>query len=84
MVSLLVVGFLALVVFVVLREFWTWYWKQSEQVELLKSIAKSLQLLEERGRARPPAALPAAANGAPKGWSSVPPSVAAAQAPSRP
>ena len=49
-VGLLVVGGVALLVFLVFREFWTWYWKQSEQVRLLKEIAISLQRLEERGR----------------------------------
>jgi hypothetical protein len=48
--SVLALGlFLALFVFLVLREFWTWYWKQSEQVRLLKQIAGSLERLEGRG-----------------------------------
>ena len=45
----LLVGLLvlvAVVVFFALREFWTWYWKQSEQAELLKRIADSLERLE--------------------------------------
>jgi len=37
------------IVFLLLREFWTWYWKQSEQVRLLKQIAGSLERLEGRG-----------------------------------
>jgi hypothetical protein len=49
----------AFLVFVVLREFATWYWKQSEQVQLLKSIAASVAALEERTRNGAPApALP--------------------------
>jgi len=44
-------SFVALVVFFILREFWTWYWKQSEQVALLKEIRTSLQHLEQRGGA---------------------------------
>jgi hypothetical protein len=59
----------ALVVFLLLREFWTWYWKQSQQLQVLKSIDRHLeQLLEQRGGAPSrPAAAPAAAP-APKGW----------------
>lgn len=53
-VVLLFFAVVALVVFLIFREFWTWYWKQSEQVALLKSIARNLQLLEERGRPLPP------------------------------
>jgi hypothetical protein len=44
-------SFIGLVVFFLLREFWTWYWKQSQQVELLKDIKASLQRLEQRGGA---------------------------------
>jgi hypothetical protein len=62
----------ALVLFLLLREFWTWYWKQSQQLQVLKSIDRHLeQLLEQRGTApyRPTAgaAVPPAAP-APKGW----------------
>ena len=49
LVGFLVVGVVALFVFLVFREFWTWYWKQSEQVRLLKQIAESLERLEGRG-----------------------------------
>jgi hypothetical protein len=52
------------VVFLVCREFWTWYWKQSEQVELLKSIAASVAALEQRTRGDGPApVLPASGRG---------------------
>ena len=59
----------ALVLFLILREFWTWYWKQSQQLDVLKSIDRHLeQLLEQRGAAPyRPAAGPAAPP-APKGW----------------
>jgi hypothetical protein len=61
-----------LVVFLILREFWTWYWKQSQQLQVLKSIDRHLeQLLEQRGGApyRPGAAAAAPpAPAAPKGW----------------
>ena len=53
---------LALMVFLVLREFWCWYWMQSEQVALLKQIARSVQLLEERDRPLPPGVVPPAAS----------------------
>jgi hypothetical protein len=36
----------AVVVFLLFREFWCWYWKQSEQVNLLKEIRDSLRRLE--------------------------------------
>ena len=49
LVGTLIAGFVALLVFLIFREFWTWYWKQSEQVRLLKEIAGSLQRLEARG-----------------------------------
>jgi hypothetical protein len=55
LVGFLVVAVVALVVFVVLREFWTWYWKQSEQVALLKSIDARLARLAGE---RPPGAGP--------------------------
>jgi type II secretory pathway pseudopilin PulG len=58
LVVVLIAGFLALLVFIVLREFWTWYWKQSEQVALLKDIARTLQLIEEQGRPLPPGVPP--------------------------
>jgi len=49
---LLLVGGIALafafVVFLLFREFFTWYWKQTEQVKLLKEIAESLRRLEGR------------------------------------
>jgi hypothetical protein len=45
-----------LVVFLILREFWTWYWKQSQQLSQLKRIADSLERLEARtGRTAPTA-----------------------------
>lgn len=44
---------LVLVVFLVVRVFWLWYWRVDEQVELLKAIAKGVQLLEERQRPLP-------------------------------
>jgi hypothetical protein len=34
-----------IVIFFVLREFWTWYWKISQMVELLQSIDLSLKAL---------------------------------------
>jgi len=49
--SLLVV-LAVVVVFLLFREFWTWYWKQSEQVNLLKDIRASLRRLEGREDAR--------------------------------
>ena len=47
--SVLVAGLLvlfAVVVFFVLREFWTWYWKQSEQATLLREIRDTLRRIE--------------------------------------
>lgn len=64
----------ALVVFLIFREFWTWYWKQSEQVRLLKSIDASLKTLAERGQPAPAAP----ATTARPGWVSVPTSVSSA------
>jgi len=37
---------IAAVVFLILREFWTWYWKQSEQAELLREIRDTLRRME--------------------------------------
>jgi len=47
-------GLVVVALFLILREFMNWYWKQSEQVELLRHIAKHIQLLEERDRAFSP------------------------------
>ena len=58
----------AVAVFFALREFWTWYWKQSEQAELLKRIAESLERLE----ARQDAAAAGKAWRSPTGWSPTP------------
>lgn len=66
---LLGLAVVALVVFLIFREFWTWYWKQSEQVALLKSIDASLKTLAERSQPAP--AAPAAPTR--PGWVSVPP-----------
>jgi hypothetical protein len=41
----------ALVAFVILREVFTWYWKQNEVVGLLKTIVARLETLEASGRA---------------------------------
>ena len=54
----LLVGGVALAVFLVVRWFWLWYWRVDEQVALLKDIARSLQLIEEQGRPLPPGVLP--------------------------
>lgn len=70
----------AVVAFFMLRELFTWYWKQSEQVELLRSIDATLKALAEQRRPAP--AAPAAP--ALTGWSSVPASMSPAPAPSRP
>ena len=51
----LALSFIALVVFFLLREFWTWYWKQSHQVVLLTEIRDSLRRLEAEGGRRPAA-----------------------------
>jgi hypothetical protein len=32
-------------IFLILREFWTWYWKINQMIELLRSIDLSLQSL---------------------------------------
>jgi hypothetical protein len=58
------------VVFLLLREFWTWYWKSSEQVALLKQIAATLQLIEEQGRPLPPGVVapPGSAWERPRDW----------------
>lgn len=56
--ALLLLGLavVALVVFLVFREFWTWYWKQSEQVRLLTAIETHLEALEARARGAQPRA----------------------------
>jgi len=76
--ALLLLGLavVALIVFLLFREFWTWYWKQSEQVRLLKSIDASLKTLAARGQPAPAAPAPAAR----PGWVSVP----ASPSPGRP
>lgn len=65
----------ALVLFVVFRAFFTWYWKQSEQVALLKSIDASLKTLAARGQPGTAApaipASPAQPTG-PAAWGAVP------------
>ena len=48
---LVVVPVFALVVFLVGRWFWLWYWRVNEQLEVLKDIKASLQRLEQRGQA---------------------------------
>jgi len=56
LIAVQVAGFLLLlllVVFLVVRVFWLWYWRVDEQVELLKAIAKGVQLIEERQRPLP-------------------------------
>jgi len=55
----------ALAVFFVLREFWTWYWKQSQQLEVLKSIDASLKTLAALGAPLPAAPVRAGAPGVP-------------------
>lgn len=45
---------LAVLVFLILREFATWYWKQSRQVVVLESIERLLQELVAQGRVVPP------------------------------
>jgi hypothetical protein len=47
-------GLVVVALFLVLRWFMLWYWKVDEQVELLRHIAKHIQLLEERDRAFSP------------------------------
>ena len=49
----LALSFIGIVLFFLLREFWTWYWKQSEQVALLRDIKASLERLEGRGSPAP-------------------------------
>jgi len=46
---LLLFAFVAFVVFLIFREFFTWYWKQTEQSLLLRDIRDSLRRLEEQG-----------------------------------
>jgi hypothetical protein len=36
---------LIILIFFILREFWTWYWKINQMVDLLRSIDLSLQSL---------------------------------------
>ena len=58
-----------LVVFLVLREFWTWYWKQSQQLDTLKRIAESLERLEARSPGyQGPLSAAASRPAPPKGW----------------
>lgn len=40
-------AFLAIVVFLILREFVTWYWKQNAVVHELKEIRKLMKTLTE-------------------------------------
>jgi hypothetical protein len=56
----IVLGAIVLGIFLLFREFWTWYWKQSEQVRLLNQIAGSLERLEARAGLLPNGAPPAA------------------------
>jgi len=42
------VPLVTLLVFFVFRGFWTWYWKQSQQLAVLKEIRDSLRALEAR------------------------------------
>jgi hypothetical protein len=56
-VCLLVVGPVStLVVFLVVRWFWLWYWRVNEQLEVLQDIRAGLQRLEAPGRPVAPAA----------------------------
>jgi len=80
LVALLLVGAVAFMLFLLFREFWTWYWKQSQQLALLQSIDASLKALAESRRPTPAAP----AGPAPSGWSSVPASISPAPAPFRP
>jgi hypothetical protein len=41
-----------IVLFLILREFWCWYWKLNRMVELLESIDSSLKQLPAVSRAR--------------------------------
>jgi len=59
----LVVAVLWLIAFIIFREFFTWYWKQSEQVRLLKRIAERLEAMD--APAAPAAPRPAPAPVAP-------------------
>lgn len=44
----------AVVGFFMLREFFLWYWRQTEQTELLKRVAEALERIElQRAPARP-------------------------------
>jgi hypothetical protein len=73
---IVVTGSLALgtvVFFIVLREFWTWFWKQSAQVEgmqaqeeLLARMTASLEAMEARSRAPSPSTAPPAGPPAPR------------------
>jgi hypothetical protein len=54
---------LFVVVFLIVRGFWLWYWRVDELVHLLREIAKNTQLVEERGRPLPAAPAPAAPAG---------------------
>jgi hypothetical protein len=58
----LLVVLAVVVALLVVREFWCWYWKQSEQVNLLKDIRASLRRMEgmEDARGVGPAARPEA------------------------
>lgn len=80
LIGMLLLAAVAFMVFLLFREFWTWYWKQSQQLAHLKSIDESLKTLAAQRRPAP--AAPAAS--APTGWSSVPQSISPAPAPFRP
>jgi hypothetical protein len=58
----LLLALVGVVVLLVVRELLCWYWKQSEQVNLLKDIRASLRRLEglEDDRGRAPAVRPEA------------------------
>jgi hypothetical protein len=45
--TVLLVLLIALAVFLIFREFFTWYWKQTEIVNLLKSIDYKLEKLSQ-------------------------------------
>jgi hypothetical protein len=58
-----------LVVFLILREFWTWYWKQSQQLAQLKRIGDALERLEARSPGYTgPLSAAASSPAPPKGW----------------
>jgi hypothetical protein len=58
-----------LVVFLILREFWTWYWKQSQQLAQLKRIGDALERLEARSPGYTgPRSAAAGSPAPPKGW----------------